>query len=94
MLDKLVKTFRISHQFIYKAYKINFCMPSFIVPVIASQKKPDPTQVGKLVDELMLLLNRNSTAFAAKQEQIKSHSQKYNTNTMNSQQKAFRAYCK
>ena len=40
--------------------------PAKISPVIASQKELNPTQLGKLADKLMPLLNNiNATAFTA-----------------------------
>lgn len=51
-------------------------LPSSLVPVIILDKKPPtPTQLDKLVDELVPLLNRNTTAFTIKHKQIMSHSE-------------------
>ena len=47
-------------------HKFLQALPATISPVIASQKELSPTQLGKLADELMPLLNNiNATAFTA-----------------------------
>ena len=54
-------------------------LPAIIFPVIASQKELSLTQLGKLADELMPLLNNiNATAFTAQHRTQKTEKSKDN----------------
>ena len=60
-------------------HKFLQALPATISPVIASQKELSPTQLGKLVDELMPLLNNtNATAFTAQHRTQKTEKSKDN----------------
>ena len=60
-------------------HKFLQALPATISPVIASRKELSPTQLGKLADELMLLLNNiNATAFTAQHRTQKNEKSKDN----------------
>ena len=60
-------------------HKFLQAVPATISPVIASQKELSPTQLGKLADELMPLLNNiNATAFTAQHRTQKTEKSKDN----------------
>ena len=60
-------------------HKFLQALPATISPVIASQKELSPTQLGKLADELMPLLNNiNTTAFTAQHRTQKTEKSKEN----------------
>ena len=60
-------------------HKFLLALPATISPVIASQKELSPTQLGKLSDELMPLLNNiNATAFTAQHRTQKTEKSKDN----------------